>query len=174
MLTIAVLADLSCGCSWTCGRGIALQTHRVSKAFNNIVTNATVLAPNIKLPLLNARCASRSFCLALYTRTILTHTSMWFCPGPRRFPSSLFCIKRLGEVANKWKRPLYIARLDMSKAFDKVCHRRYPGNFGLSTIWLTAQGVCSQHAPTEQCLSELGKHSHRDSAPGSLRPPRRP
>ena len=33
------------------------------EGFNNIVTNATVLAPNIKLPLLNARCASRSFCL---------------------------------------------------------------------------------------------------------------
>ena len=33
------------------------------EGFNNIVANATVLAPNIKLPLLNARCASRSFCL---------------------------------------------------------------------------------------------------------------
>ena len=31
------------------------------EGFNHIVTNATVLAPNIKLPLLNVRCASRSF-----------------------------------------------------------------------------------------------------------------
>ena len=35
---------------------------------------------------------------------------------------AVFCVKRLGEVAKEWKRRLYIAQLDMSKAFDKVFH----------------------------------------------------
>ena len=48
------------------------------------------------------------------------------------------------------------------------------GSFGQNSNWLTAPNVCSQHAPTKQCLSEPRKRSHRGCASGSRRPPRRP
>ena len=44
-----------------------------------------------------------------------------FVPG-RDATQAVFCVKRLGEIAREWNKPLSIAQLDMSKAFDKVKH----------------------------------------------------
>ena len=35
---------------------------------------------------------------------------------------AVYCVKRLAENAREWSEPLFIAQLDMSKAFDKVKH----------------------------------------------------
>ena len=35
---------------------------------------------------------------------------------------AVFCVKRLGELAREWGKPVFAAQLDMSKAFDKVLH----------------------------------------------------
>ena len=67
-------------------------------------------------------------------RKLVGYLFLHFVPSPswhtlqcgfvsgRDAAQAVFCVKRLGEVAREWKRHMYIAQLDMSKAFDKVYH----------------------------------------------------
>ena len=67
-------------------------------------------------------------------RKLVGYLFLYFAPSPswqtfqcgfvsgRDAAQAVFCVKRLGEVAKVWKQHLYIAQLDMSKAFDKVYH----------------------------------------------------
>ena len=67
-------------------------------------------------------------------RKLVGYLFLYFTPSPswqafqcgfvsgRDAAQAVFCVKRLGEVAKEWKQRLYIAQLDMSKAFDKVYH----------------------------------------------------
>ena len=44
-----------------------------------------------------------------------------FIPGSHA-ANGVYCIKRAAELSKEWSKPLYIAQLDLSKAFDRVLH----------------------------------------------------
>ena len=115
---------------------------RVAAALNHLFLHSTLpqawsettatLVPKLAVP--SGPKDFRPIAALVTFRKLVGYLFLHFAPSPSWHPlqcgfvsgrdasQAVFCIMRLGEVAKEWKRRLYIAQLDMLKAFDKVYH----------------------------------------------------
>ena len=85
--------DTSMICSLICGAAKICSTARSHTRSCGISVTTSIL------------CSWIGGAAASHPRTILAHTTMWFCLWPRRTLSGLLQRKRHGEVAKEWNRP---------------------------------------------------------------------